>query len=80
MPTNANVESSSTGPVTLDHRTLWQRVHEHLRDEIISGGLTPGTVLQEDALARSLGVSRGPIREAVAKVYPVFCRTAFLAA
>ena len=69
MPNTANVESqSSTGPATLDHRTLWQRVHEHLRDEIISGRLTPGTVLHEIALARSLGVSRGPIREALGRL------------
>jgi DNA-binding GntR family transcriptional regulator len=69
MPNSANVESqSSTGRATLDHRTLWQRVHEHLRDEIISGGLTPGTVLHEVALAGSLGVSRGPIREALGRL------------
>ena len=69
MPTNANVESqSSTGTATLDHRTLWQRVHEHLREEIISGQLTPGTELHEVALARSLGVSRGPIREALGRL------------
>jgi DNA-binding GntR family transcriptional regulator len=69
MPNTANVESkSSTGPATLDHRTLWQRVHEHLRDEIISGRLPPGTVLHEVALAGSLGVSRGPIREALGRL------------
>jgi len=69
MPTTAKVESpSSTGPATLDHRTLWQRVHEHLRDEIISGRLTPGAELHEVALAGSLGVSRGPIREALGRL------------
>ena len=69
MPNTAKVESQlPTGPTTLDRRTLWQRVHEHLRDEIISGGLTPGTVLHEIALARSLGVSRGPIREALGRL------------
>lgn len=68
MHNTANVESPSTGPVTLDHRTLWQRVHEHLRDEIISGRLTPGTVLHEVALAGSLGVSRGPIRDALGRL------------
>ena len=69
MPNSANVESqSSTGRAALDHRTLWQRVHEHLRDEITSGRLTPGTELQELALAGSLGVSRGPIREALGRL------------
>jgi DNA-binding GntR family transcriptional regulator len=69
MPTNVNVESqSSRGRVILDHRTLWQRVHDHLRDEIISGALTPGTELHEVTLAGSFGVSRGPIREALGRL------------
>ncbi len=69
MPTNANIEAqSSRGRVVLDHRTLWQRVHDHLRDEIISGSLTPGTELHEFALAGSFGVSRGPIREALGRL------------
>lgn len=69
MPNTANVESQpSPGQATLDGRTLWQRVHEHLRDEIISGRLTPGAELHEVALAGSLGVSRGPIREALGRL------------
>ncbi len=69
MPNTATVESQSPlGSASLDHRTLWQRVHEHLREEIISGRLMPGTELHEAALARSLGVSRGPIREALGRL------------
>lgn len=69
MPNTAQAESQpSTGLATLDQRTLWQRVHEHLQDEIISGRLSPGTELQEVALAESLGVSRGPIREAIGRL------------
>jgi DNA-binding GntR family transcriptional regulator len=69
MPHTANVGSqSSTEQGSLDHRTLWQQVHEHLRDEIISGRLSPGTELHEVALAGSLGVSRGPIREALGRL------------
>jgi DNA-binding GntR family transcriptional regulator len=68
--TNANGEpergEGERGP--FDHRTLWQRVHDHLRDEIISGSLTPGTELHEPALAGSFGVSRGPIREALGRL------------
>jgi DNA-binding GntR family transcriptional regulator len=60
--------SDSTRPAALDGRTLWQRVHDHLRDEILSGRLTPGTELTEVALAESLGVSRGPIREALGRL------------
>lgn len=52
----------------LDHRTLWQRVYDYLRDEILADRLKPGTVLQEVALAQSLGVSRGPVREALGRL------------
>jgi DNA-binding GntR family transcriptional regulator len=62
----ANTES--IGSVALDGRTLWQRVYDHLRDEILSGSLTPGAELSEVALAESLGVSRGPIREAIGRL------------
>jgi DNA-binding GntR family transcriptional regulator len=64
----APAESPSPERSAVDGRTLWQRVHEHLRDEILSGRLTPGTELSEVALAESLGVSRGPIREALGRL------------
>lgn len=48
-----------------DNKTLRARVHQHLRDGILSGRIPPGTVLQEVPLAGSLGVSRGPVREAL---------------
>jgi DNA-binding GntR family transcriptional regulator len=68
-PNTATIESqSSIGPASLDRRTLWQRVYEHLREEIISGRLIPGAELHEAALARLLGVSRGPIREALGRL------------
>lgn len=52
----------------LENLTLWERVHDHLRQEILANRLPPGTVLQEVALADSLGVSRGPIREAIGRL------------
>jgi DNA-binding GntR family transcriptional regulator len=65
----ANSESTdTTAAPTLDGRTLWERVHDHLRDEILSGRLVPGTELSEVALADSLGVSRGPVREALGRL------------
>jgi DNA-binding GntR family transcriptional regulator len=60
--------SESIRSVALDGRTLWQRVYDHLREEILSGSLTPGAELSEVALAESLGVSRGPIREAIGRL------------
>jgi DNA-binding GntR family transcriptional regulator len=52
----------------LENRTLWQRVYDHLREEIIAGRLGPGTELTEVALSEQLGVSRGPIREALGRL------------
>ncbi len=40
-------------------------VHARLRAQILSGELAPGTVLSQVPLARSLGVSRTPLREAL---------------
>jgi DNA-binding GntR family transcriptional regulator len=52
----------------LENRTLWQRVHDHLRTEIRAGRLLPGAELNEVALSQELGVSRGPIREALGRL------------
>src|SRR5438034_5451724 len=69
MPNNVKAEPGpSTAAATLDHRTLWQRVHDHLREEILSDRLPPGTELQEVALSQELGVSRGPVREALGRL------------
>jgi DNA-binding GntR family transcriptional regulator len=45
--------------------SLWERVYERVRGDILSNRLAPGAELNEAALAASLGVSRGPVREAV---------------
>lgn len=52
----------------IENLTLWERVYEHLRTEIRQQRMTPGTELSEVALARELGVSRGPIREAMGRL------------
>jgi DNA-binding GntR family transcriptional regulator len=51
-----------------DNLTLSQRVYKHLREEILSDRLPPGTELSEVALAKELAVSRGPIREAMGRL------------
>lgn len=48
-----------------DNLTLRERITAHLRSEILSNRIAPGTLLQEVPLAGSLGTSRGPIREAL---------------
>jgi DNA-binding GntR family transcriptional regulator len=55
-------------PAPLENLTLWQRVHERLREQILSGELEPGAELAEVALSEKLGVSRGPIREALGRL------------
>jgi DNA-binding GntR family transcriptional regulator len=52
----------------LENRTLRQQVADHLREEILSARLAPGSELGEVALARSLGISRGPLREALGQL------------
>lgn len=41
------------------------RVYRHIKDAIATQGLRPGDVLHERDLARELGVSRTPVREAL---------------
>jgi DNA-binding GntR family transcriptional regulator len=55
-------------PATLENLTLWQRVYDHLREEILAGRLEPGAELAEVPLSEQLGVSRGPIREAIGRL------------
>src|SRR5919109_259065 len=52
-------------PARLENLTLWQRVYEYLREEILAERLQPGAELLEVPLSEELGVSRGPIREAI---------------
>ena len=59
--------ATAPGP-PLENRTLREQVVDHLREEILSRKLEPGTELGEVGLARSLGISRGPLREALGQL------------
>lgn len=48
--------------------TKTEQIHARLRQEILSGALAPGAYLNIDELARLLGVSPIPVREAVARL------------
>jgi len=61
-------EAALSRPAPVENLTLWQRVYDHLRAEILSGRLGPGTELAEVALSEQLGVSRGPLREAIGRL------------
>lgn len=45
-----------------------ERVYEHLKSAILSGRLNPGEKLTEERLAKTLAVSRTPVREALHKL------------
>lgn len=45
--------------------TVYQRVHEHLRAEILAGIIPPGTRLKIQDLATRYGLSHMPVREAL---------------
>ncbi len=50
---------------TVERRVLRHEVLEGLRSGILGGDIVPGTRLLEVPLATQLGVSRGPVREAL---------------
>src|SRR5260370_17240756 len=57
---------------TLNHkvsaRSLVDVLAERIEAAIISGDLQPGSKIREQTLAASLGVSRGPLREAIRRL------------
>jgi DNA-binding GntR family transcriptional regulator len=51
-------------------KTYNESVYERLRKEILSGELKPGDRLTEQDIARRMGTSQGPVREALARLRP----------
>jgi len=54
--------------IKVQAQSLVDVVAERIEAAIISGQLAPGSRLSEQALATSLGVSRGPLREAIRRL------------
>ena len=52
----------------LEIRTLSDRVHEILRDRIVSHDIEPGDPIRQDVIAAELGVSKIPLREALSRL------------
>ncbi len=48
--------------------SLAERAYESLRDRLVTLDIAPGEPLNDDALARSLGVGRTPVREALKRL------------
>lgn len=57
-------------PLSLERRpaSLTQAVYEAIRDAIVNRTLAPGSRVTETALAKDLGVSKTPVREALLKL------------
>ena len=53
---------------TFTHKQLWESVADQLREEILDGRLPAGSRLVETELADRFGVSRGPVRDALAEL------------
>jgi DNA-binding GntR family transcriptional regulator len=52
----------------LEIRSVVDQVHAELFERIVAGELPPGSRLRQEALADELGVSRTPLREALARL------------
>ncbi|WP_342640454.1 GntR family transcriptional regulator [Rhodoligotrophos ferricapiens] len=64
--------SVETGPAKLSDpvraQSLVEAIVERLEAAIVSGELSPDTRISEQGLARQMGVSRGPLREAMRRL------------
>src|SRR3954463_13681390 len=49
-------------------QSIQEKAYNLLRNRILSGDLAPGSALSEASIARQLGNSRGPLREAVRRL------------
>jgi DNA-binding GntR family transcriptional regulator len=64
----ARGELGEPGPERIEHKTLHDRVYEALLRLIAEGALQPGAQLDEQSLSDRLGVSRTPVRGAIARL------------
>ena len=64
----APAETTKTLTQMLVKRPLSDQTYEALRERILDQGLLPGSRLNVDRLARELGVSSSPVREALARL------------
>lgn len=50
---------------SLEHKPLREKVYERLKRQLLTGRIKPGMRMMEIELAKDLGVSRTPVREAI---------------
>lgn len=61
-------EKSVLEPFEPESRTLADRVCEQIVTAIVKGDIPPGHKISEPELARTYGISRGPLREAIRRL------------
>jgi DNA-binding GntR family transcriptional regulator len=61
-------DDTAPSPTPVRRRTLGSLVAEKIRRDLLTGRFPPGSQLNEAELAESLGVSRGPVRETLARL------------
>ena len=62
-PTSLPRQLPPRGPVS--HPSLKDSAADYLREQILTGQLTPGTKIDQDEISDALGISRLPVREAL---------------
>ena len=62
------VDSQRATHVLLDMLTLKQHAYTLIRERLEGGAFAAGCRLSDDALAKEIGISRGPIREAISQL------------
>lgn len=67
MPKAPKSDRPSSTPLERD-ATFSRRTEEAVRSMILDGTLSPGERLNEVLIAQSLGISRGPLREAIQRL------------
>lgn len=65
------VPPERTSGLLADYPSLQERIYQILREAILRGDYAPGERLYEGNLARILGVSRVPVREAIRRLQQV---------
>lgn len=65
IPMKKSIENLPADNINQRHRTIQMSVADRLRSFILTNQLSPGERLIQDELAKKLGVSRTPIREAL---------------
>jgi DNA-binding GntR family transcriptional regulator len=63
---NRDAEADRAGGLAIERLSTAERVADALREELLSGALTPGTSMRDIELSARAGVSRTTMREALA--------------